>query len=330
MRIVLNELLEVLPLNESKVNFASDRTLAKIRSNAIKTAKINLKKQSLKCVRPVKNSSLLCQHGLLNTISTAYDRHYDIIINPHDLWYIVLTQIADEVCKNPKKYKGLFTSADNKQKIIVVQDDPTNIDVIALVDQLKSYIPGGQDKVELFLPELTTLTPSSRLAMAAAFCTTVREYFDYGIFCCGLPAIQLKGSKYDWHLLSGNCLDLCDVFQDSKILVDYLIRAHILFKNIASTYAKINIDFWKNIYRQNNVGSGDDLIINGWITELYLNNDGGVLKNFHDCMSSFQYENISTKQKFVMVHGAFNANMINDSTIEAGYDYATFEILDQA
>lgn len=329
MKIILDESLEPLELHEWQAKRDIDKTIYIISANAAKAA--NISRNQMQNVRPMTPISILSPRGYLNILSTAYDRHYSIVLHPHDLWYIVLTQIAEEVSNNPSDYRSLFTSSDDKQKIIVGQDHPTDININKLIEKLRELVPGSPDTIDLFLPELSTITPEARLAHAAAFVSTVSQYYDYGMFCCGIPSVHLKGTEEDWYLLAVNCLNLGDVFADSKKMIDYFIRVHKLFKKLATMiWAGPDIEFMKDIYRQNNVGSGGDLSVNGWITQLYIKGANSLIKSFHDTMSAFTYENVSTKQKFVMVHGAFGANFVADHTLEAVYDHTTFEILDDS
>jgi hypothetical protein len=333
MKIILDDSLEPLEPHEWQARRNVEKTMYALEANAAKAT--NTSRSKMIGVRSPKTASLLSPRGFLNTLSTAYDRHYSIVLHPHDLWYIVLTQMAEEIKDNAYEYRELFTSTEEKQMITVAQDHPTDINVAELIAQLKMRVPGGPETVELFLPELTTITPEARLAHAAAFVSTVSQYYDYGMFCCGIPSIDLRGSKYDWKLLAGNCEELIGFFSGikrAKVLTKYLGKVKKIFELILQTYThdpELSKDFWKDIYRQKNVGSGGDLSVNGWIKEFYIKGDNSLLKSFHDTMSAFTYVNLSTKEKFVMVHGAFGANFVADHTLEAAYDHVTYQLLDE-
>lgn len=326
MLITLNSELQPVPFNTNRIKYKSEQTISAIKYKAATTFGEHIKISDLEIVTKLQSHTIDTKKGILDTISTAYDHHLSLIINPHDLWYIVLTQIAEEVNTNVNLYRELFTTSDDKQLITVLKKSGSeDIDVQAIIEKLKAFIPGGPEQVSLFLPELSTLTIPARLAHAAAFASTVKQYYDYGMFCCGIPEIELRGLKSDWQLLIKNLSALTTLFIKSSKMVTYLIQARQVFDSIVQSYDMddFNVEFWKDIYTHKNVGSGGDLQVTGWIKQLFLNKHD-LIKSFHDMMSSFEYIDLDTKQKYCMVHGAFGATVVDGKSIQPEYGYMTF------
>lgn len=268
------------------------------------------------------------QSGFVNVVAEAYSSHLGLVLHPHDIWYVVLSNIAAIVGKNPKGYQGLYTTSDEKQEILVVQDHPTDINIDALIAQLRERMPVD---IAMFLPELSTATPQANLAMSAAVLDAAKHFYDYGMFCCGIPFIDLRGEVEDWNTLSwcindmNNAIAKLDKPQMAQPLSKYLRDVNYVILEIAKAYTEDQSEFFRDIFTKENVGSGGDLKITGWICELYHNtNQGDLIRSFHDGISSFPYKNVSSGQHFMMYHGAFGSN-VTDGAIEIAYDHVTIE-----
>lgn len=335
MIIVINADLEPNDLTRT-INARSKKSI----SDAVRYESAKLIKQdsrNLKTVTDIGDYDFYSNMGMLHNLSAAYSLHYGIVINPHDLWYLILTQIAEAVNKNPGEFKKFFTDTEEKQLIAVPQNHDTDINVAAILEQLKGRMPGGEKFAFLFMPELSTHTNKSRLACAAAFASTVKEYYDYGMYCCGITHIDLRGTADDYLSMRDNIGLLSDKFKDTS-LCNYLKRIYDILDRInlafvwESPFAEKSY-FWEDIYTQKNVGSGGDLVVDGWIKEFYLNNEPNkMIKSFHTSLSVFEYCHLNTGQKYVMAHGALGTK-INTSehgqSFETVYDHLTFEIIDE-
>lgn len=270
----------------------------------------------------------LTQSGFVNVVAEAYSTHHGLVLHPHDIWYVVLNNIATIVGKNPKGYQGLYTTSDEKQEILVIQDHPTDINIEALILALDERMPVD---ISVFLPDLSTATPQAKLAMSAAVLDAAKHFYDYGMFCCGIPFIDLRGTADDWNSLiaSINSINIeitkLDKPQLAQPLSKYLRDANSVIVQIAEAFNSDQSEFFSNIFTKNNVGSGGDLQITGWICDLYHNvKQGDLIRSFHDTVSSFPYKNVSTGQNFMMYHGAFGSNIV-DGAIEIAYDHVTIE-----
>ena len=149
------------------------------------------------------------QMGYIGLVSEAYNHHEKLRVTPHDLWFIVMTQIAKIVNANSDTCRPLFTASDEKIEILVPTGDVTTIDPVRLLQYLASLVP---TKSTLFVPELSTADLYARMAMAAVFADAVQSYYDYSTFCCGIPEIEVTGTTEDWQLLTTNSMAISELF----------------------------------------------------------------------------------------------------------------------
>ncbi|WP_274644740.1 DUF4419 domain-containing protein [Pseudomonas serbica] len=269
------------------------------------------------------------QTGFINVVAQAYSRHIGLVVNPHDIWFVILSNVVALIQEHADEFRSIFTVSDKKESLLVLQDHPTDINIDKLIKVLKAAAPVD---LSMFLPEFSDTTPEAQLAMAASVLDMAQHHYDYCMFCCGIPAIDLRGTREDW-------LAICDAITDIKKAVyasgaspdaiisvtPYLGDALNIASNILESFDQDQTEFWTDIFTQKNVGSGGDLQINGWICDLYHNvKRGSLLASFHDSVSKFPYKNVSTGQNFLMVHGAFGSN-IENGFVTTVYDHITIE-----
>lgn len=264
--------------------------------------------------------------GYMHLLSQAYSQHYAIEIAPHDVWYIVLTQLAELVKNSPDKYRSLFTTSADKKMLVCEQAyGSTEIDLDQLLVLLKANIPMDS---AVFLPELSTNTPESYHAQVAAFADGMSVYYSYGMMCCGLPSIHIKGTPIDWLKLVEHTVEILKAFHtiDPKAK-EYLTRVHGLLLQMGNAFLVQDKEFWAGIFTQKNVGSGGQIDVNGWFKDLFLDpkNKGDLSGHFNSAISKVPVKNLDTGREFVMMFGAFKGIILPENVLQAQYGHITFE-----
>jgi hypothetical protein len=264
------------------------------------------------------------QLGFLEMLSLAYSQHRKVEIAPHDLWYIVLCELATYIKGNVEECRPLFTKSAEKVSIVVPTDDPSAIDLNLVLDQLRNLVPL---EVALFVPELSTLNTYSRMSMYAALCDGLQHYYNYMTFCCGIPAVRIMGTLEDWETLSNCVTGLMNAFADIEgPIFPYLIKVQNVFGAIVNSYKSKNPEFFLNIFTQKNVGSGGELDIDGWITDLYLERKNTrKLENFLTSFATVPYTNLDSGKNFKAVYGAF-LNCEIDEHLRSTYGSFVFQV----
>ena len=272
--------------------------------------------------------------SFLNMTSTAYSQHYGLVIAPHDMWYIVLTEIATFIKGNTEAMRHFFTNSTEKQELLVETADPYVLPMKAILEQLKQRCPIN---INLMLPVCSTDTPDTEFAYATAVADGVQQYYDYGMFCCGLPQVKILGTPADWKNLYKHASELSATFADGKApgqLTIYLARVAALFMKIAYSIEVATEqdaqEFWQDLFRQKNVGSGGDLIVNGWIVDLFINNKKDqLIKSFPHTISVVPYRNHTTGKDYKLMLGSFKGHLYADNFLAAQFDYCVAEVVDK-
>lgn len=277
----------------------------------------------------------------LKMMSQAYSGHHAIRVAPHDLWYIVLCELAATINANPDAFRDLFTTSDVKVEISVPTFDPTYLPLDLIMNGLKRLVPSN---TELFIPDFSTHTEGSRFACYAAFADAVKSYYSYSTFMCGLPVVEFTGTVEDWELFGHNLTEIALLL---KPIIDALPTPNIRGDswgeggetgNVTSLYfhgvleqiekitnmigGKGNESFVQDIYSDKNVGSGGEKDVTGWIAKFYVN-PTKALKNFNPCLSIVPFKNLDTDQDYSVVYGSFWSTLEGDVRV-AQYGGLTF------
>ena len=247
--------------------------------------------------------------SFLQLLCAAYNRHLPVSLAPHDLWYVLMTELAAEVNAKSDQYRALFTRSPEKIFIAVLSNDPSDLPLESVEQELRQKVPVDMD---LFLPRFSTETPDVRVACLAAFADMVKSYYSYGTFACGIPSIEIRGTYEDWSLFVDRVRDLR---QTMRPLDEYLGRVGARVKQIADLYVGGDPSFLKSIFTSRNIGSGGELRVDGWFVKDFFRDGGGdypKLENLPKMWSVVPFMNLETGRTFVDVVGCFYSQPTDD------------------
>ena len=260
-------------------------------------------------------------------LATAWNRHRSIVVDPNYIWYMVLCELTSIVKGDPEAYRDIFTESDEKQLIIV--RDVTGgyiMPLDKLIAELRNYVP---TEIDTFLPELSTATLRSRSACRAAFCDMASPYYDYKMLACAFPAIDVRGTRDDWTALC-NCME--QIGKMFTPVVQYCRRVHKCLTEIAGNLK--TPEFWKKMFVAEQCGSGSEILIKGWITDLYFNPpDFAKPCNFSEHTSIVPYRrenwhNPDDITNWEMKHGLFFSREEGEF-LAPDFGYVLFQKLDE-
>jgi len=268
--------------------------------------------------------SLMRNTGLVGLLSAAYSSHLKVALAPHDIWIVLISEIAKEVNTNPDKYRALFTKSDKKEEISVPSGSMTHIPMHTLSQALAKKV---QFDSTLLFPEFSTNTEMSIEVIQAMFCDMASPYYSYSMFCCGIPKIKLLGEKKDWENLQTSWNKLIKIFE-TDTLHAYGEKVNVILDKINATFTSPdgNADFWKDIFTQKNVGSGGELTIDGWITELFVTKHSfAKITNFTATHGIVSYTQLQSKKEFCRIYGGFDMKKDNEDFYQIHYSSYVYE-----
>jgi len=264
-----------------------------------------------------KVETSLPNQGFVGLVSYCYSNHLPLAIAPHDLWVVILSEISKEIATNTSSYRQLFTKSETKEMITVPSDSMTEIPINVLSDAVSKNILFDSS---ILFQNFSTQTPIISETIQAIFCDMASPYYDYSMFMCGIPSIQLLGTVQDWEKVSQGFKDLVHLFNQPSLHSYFKKAQPILEHFISASKGDISIDFWKDIFTQKNVGSGGQLTIDGWITKLFMTEHSlPKITNFTKNKGVVKYTQLQTKDEFVAVYGGFDTKLNSDGFYELEY-----------
>ena len=222
----------------------------------------------------------------VDMVALAYAKHYAMEISPDDIWLMILDGFRLHVKSNSEALKDRFVGPAVSTDINVSADwltlESTHEDwfnvVTALFDSLQKKLPvetgtSLQTKFSTTSPVDYNISRSMVLAIAS-------EYYTYSVYTmCGIPKIKINGTKQDWVVLK-------DSFNKLALRLDMDWWAQHLnpildgFVNVFD--GKIDMDFWKGIYKLYDPEFCANPAFNGWLSKFYpyLSDNDSKSENF--------------------------------------------------
>jgi hypothetical protein len=274
-----------------------------------------------------KPEDVIYHEGYLGYLSKAWANHYSVVLKPDDIWYMVLGELTQAIAKDPETYSGLFTKTPGEKKLIAVPTTSVEeIDPSLVIDLLKTKVPS---KVDDFLPKFSTATLMSTLAMNVAFCDLVSPYYSYGTFLCGIPSIQVDGTKEDWGLVKVKLNVIRELFSGS--LRTYLDRCYGVVEDITREMDSSSArEYFNKMVNLQPCGSGSQQEMSGWIMRLFnkKNFDRPTqLEGLPPHMAKMDYTNLDTNRTFSLYCGLFYS-YIENGFLLPNYDAFRVETTD--
>ena len=264
-----------------------------------------------------------CYHkNYMEYLAICWYSHYGVVVSPHVIWYTILTELASHIKGNSHHYRKLFTDSDEKEDISVLTSDPVELPMELIHEQLVKRVPIDTD---LFLPEFTTSTKSSKLASLAAFMDAVSPYYSYSMYLCEISKIRIDGNIDDWVKIRTS---LNHILEHLDMAGNYIFEVKEIIALIIDSYDTANPDFWQNIFSLKRCGSGSQVEVEGWYKKLFINPDvhPGYVRNFPSQVSKINYKNLSTKKDYAMHHGLFGSSLNSELFLEPDFDYTIQEV----
>lgn len=240
--------------------------------------------------------------GYFNYLAVAWNKHYGVFMRPDDIWYTILNELTILIAKNPKTFANLFTTTpDKKQEIIVLTDNVETIDPKLVIDKLKDRVPSN---VSDFLPQFSTTTDMSRLAMNVSFCDMVSPYYSYGTMLCGIPRITIDGTDDDWKQIISKLSALSELFVGNT--KSYLQRCSDLVEKMLKAAKKNDAMYFESMVSLRRCGSGHQKEMSGWILGFLMEGKQGTqLEGLPVQMARMRYKNFETQRGFDLYCGLF-------------------------
>ncbi len=253
----------------------------------------------------IPNDAGMYHKNYLGYLSKCWNDHLGVVISPDHIWFTLLNELATIVKENAEKYRYLFSDSKEKQTIIIVTNELVVMPIGELIASLKKLVP---ENVDEFLPKFSISTERSIHACNATFCDLVSPYYNYCMMMCGIPLIDVRGTLDDWNVLYAAWTNLAKFFPDEQV---YFAKVETTIENCIN---HINDQsWWLNIFSLERCGSGSDVEVCGWFTNLFKEVPSlRYISNYPTGISKVNYKQLNTNIDYEMQNGLFFSMLEND------------------
>ncbi|KAJ7021179.1 hypothetical protein C8F04DRAFT_1050099 [Mycena alexandri] len=211
------------------------------------------------------------EHGVVDTMLSAYTGNYALVLRPDDVWLAVISQFSLFANANPKllRDEANFVSHEPGKgqplEIVDFNSLPLSAQIGELMQQ-NVLDPALRDWV---LPKFSTST-SDDIAVGSMLwmAPTVKKVFisDTETLRRGIPRVTLEGISQDWASLLKK-LERLKKYGILAIAWYHLLYpvGSMLAKSFDDPNSPENIEFWKKVVHGEGFG-GRSLKLSGWIT----------------------------------------------------------------
>lgn len=279
-------------------------------------------KQKIKRLLPVRDNLEAADYhhsNYMEYLETAWANHYGVVFTPDIMWYTLIGELVQIVADEPKKYAELFTTTpDQKQDIIIRSGDLEVMPINDLMEAIKRVVP---TKTEVFLPEFSTTTERSRQAVYASFADIVSPYYNYSMFCCGIPYVDVRGTQDDWQKIVDNWEAVAKLVPGHD---DFFANSLNTLKEIVNQFDGPDPEFWKKMFYLKECGSGSQTELFGWFTEFFRKQPRPRFsENFSTHIAKVCYKQLNTNLEYEMYQGLFTSKL-NGDLLEPEFGYIVY------
>lgn len=230
---------------------------------------------------PADSAVVLCdfvsENMLAKCVHLAFYQHYGLRLSPDAIWLTIVQGLAKHIDKDPEGQRSNFVDFDGKKQIIVerpefIKGSPDN-DWMTVFPEFAKKIGKfiGEDKKDVLECNFSSSSQSDIICSHIALMDTVKHYFEYSVMCgCGIPSIELTGTREDWVKLRAKA-DLLKDFGLEWWTEDLL---PVLDQFVAAASGSPDVKFWKSVCNLHGASGMWSGFVSGWVQCFfpYLNN----------------------------------------------------------
>ena len=185
--------------------------------------------------------------GLIYYLHYCWAKEIGCVIRPDMIWHTVVSEIASAVLKNPSKYKYLFSDTDEKQEIVVLTSDITDINVDTLTNEISKIIKNKKFMDVICDTRFKSEEENAHLAVQMTFACMATPFFSYMTTRCGIPSIDVKGDFTDWYKIIKSLEILKTELKDDEMEkyindVRNVVGNIILDSDLDNTFGELEIE----------------------------------------------------------------------------------------
>lgn len=138
-------------------------------------------------------------NNFVNAFLDAYNYHKTLKIRPDDIKQQLLSIIAICVNNNAEKFRDWFVDHSDKKELVVISNHFSGEYFSQKFAELLRENIKNPEFADKYTEKFSTTTALISTVNNITLMNTLKEYFSYTMVLeCGIPAVELAGTKEDW------------------------------------------------------------------------------------------------------------------------------------
>lgn len=215
---------------------------------------------------------------LINAFLLAYNHHRTLSLCPDDLLLSINQVVSNCINTFPETFRSTFVDHSGTKKLTTVLDRPQGYrDWNDIIEQIHAMLKKSLKVDYPLFPEFSTTTSEMLTASHLTTMSAFKKYFCFeGIFACGIPAVELRGTVDDWCKLLHKYSQLKELFRSHNyehlehyfVNMDVILDLFMSMRNLADTGEVEGTqemkDLWSRVVTYVPYGSGHQQYLSGW------------------------------------------------------------------
>lgn len=213
------------------------------------------------------------KHTLLGTILFAWNYHYNLILKPDDVWTSIALTFARYINHYAEDLREVFVDHNGKKELEAIDIGSADTydwsKVVKLLSNLVEDNVKDKNIINTMTNDFTTTTNVTYTVSRLSILKSMEKYFSYKMsFLCGIPSVELKGTKEDWIKIRTKLFNVSSYKAKSdknESLSKWVSSLYYVIDKFIDLFDGIeNKEFWNTIAHKTG-GSGPSYI-SGWIS----------------------------------------------------------------
>jgi len=230
--------------------------------------------------------------GYMEYLLCAWINYYGIQIGPWHLWNLFVWNLKEMNRRDPELYRPLWVTGKNNNVISIAD----KFDIKQFITELGKYAPG--ETINCLALQFSNQPDYYIDSIYGLIAEIGNGYYSTYIYSCNIPSVKILGTEAEWGQLKQQIQSVKQLYKPvtNVILERYFDKVEAYFDECIENYN--NEQYWLELYRIENCGSGHQKVIGGHITKMFVMEEI-LVDNSPNLTGSFEFLFDNKRRRYI-------------------------------